>query len=57
MFKLRWTTALAGAGATITLALAHIGGWAMGFTIIIGAIAAVLSLTMVIAAIRKFPDE
>jgi hypothetical protein len=29
----------------------------MGFTIIIGAIAAVLSLTMVIAAIRKFPDE
>jgi hypothetical protein len=32
----------------------------MGFTIIIGATAAVLSLTMVIAtylAIRKFPDE
>jgi hypothetical protein len=60
LFKTMWTTTLAAGGAGITLAVAEIGGWAMGFIIIIGAISLAISVAAAwigIETIRKLPND
>jgi len=60
LFKVCITVGVAGLGAILTLAVNTIGGWAMGFSIILATTAIGFSLALgliVYLSIRKLPDD